>query len=246
MKRFLKWTGGGLAAYLALAVLMGELESGATDGVSRAELQSYGIDSVKAEFLANRFEWLVDSLMQVGGGTFYEDSLDDVTQAEAFQLGRRIGMRGLARLGSPEIQEFAAFEVEVLESATPEECARVARGRADSELAARLMAEADTMQLRTVSGLFVDAFVEEITSESSLPEPSGEQSNAAWSAFSAHLDPDERERFVSVIDSPGGASQENMCWSERTLWKILAQMPPEQGQVIYTQMAGTMSGASAR
>lgn len=237
MRRFLTWLAAFLVGYLALGVIMGEFGPEDDVELSSSDLESYGVPPVKAEYLAGRFNFFFDSLRRTEGGQAFQDSLLDGSQQEAFQAGRRMGMMGLARLGHPEVQEFAAFQDKVLANATTRECARVARGQADTELSLRLMATVDTTEIRPVFGLLLDGVVAEVSSDEPRPDYSQDRIDAAWSAFLDQMPPADQKRFASTWQAGEAAPDRDWCWAERTLWKILADLPPKHGEVIYAQLA---------
>jgi hypothetical protein len=141
------------------------------------------------------------------------------TRENAFGKGTKLSISGLQRLDDASLETRMRIFSEILDNASEAECVSMMQGPSstpgpsamDAGLIKLNQADADSW-----FALAGDAAVAELRQDP-IPSVNRENVNQAWSRITASLSPQERPKFVSVLQNPPAMSPSDACWAMRIL-----------------------------
>lgn len=228
---------GKVASVLVALVVYALIRVGAggSEPVFTAEevADEHGLDSVRARIVADQLNTFADSALELPR---FRKAFEDVDDEErAFRTGAMLSARGFPRLADATIDTLARLRGRLLERLSTRECAQVARGDVSSTSTVELVARLDTVDLRRILSIGHRASLAEL-SNPPRPRTTESEMQDAWTSFGEALAPREVDRFVAFVETTS-PSPEDLCWAERTVWRVIPELDPRDKKVLLRMIA---------
>ena len=161
---------------------------------------------------------------------------------QAQRLGAQLSRRGLARLGNETLEERATVRLRMLDAADERACAAWARGTATPADVIPIIMHADSTDRAAWMRMSMEAMLAEARGQPERASASPDDVALTLEVVADELPEGDAERVWAILGDVGQASDADVCWFDRTVYRTVLGFEPDARRVALRTLIALESG----
>lgn len=156
-----------------------------------------------------------------------KDSVTQLNDYAAKQVGLQLARKGMARLSGPDLDTRTHLLLKIIGGTEEHACAAILTGRATEVQLAIAMTHLDGVEQKEYARIVVASIGAELRGSPPAYQASDEETRSMLMGVLAGLSPSDSVRFINTAATPASPADSDVCWGNRILFQQVLTLPTE-------------------